>query len=90
MSKENAMNYQDLDSHINNLDLSDFEPGAKHHFDAEAVSLDPSSVLKKICKLYRGIRPILVAITKIPLIPGKFTKPLKTFIKLMDTLCPGS
>lgn len=91
MCNENKSNYsftyEELDNHITNVDLADFKPGGRYHFDANDVTANPGGVLQKVCKVYNAIRPILVIISKIPLIPSKFTKPLQAFIIAMDTIC---
>jgi hypothetical protein len=82
--------FEDIDKHINALHLADFQAGGKSHFNAAAVSANPADVLKKVCEVYRGIRPILIALESFPLLPKKWRDALKTFTNLMDTLCPGS
>ena len=86
---DNTLTFEEIDRRISALDLSAFQRGGRQHFTAESVSGDPTGVLQKICGIYRGIRPILIAIESIPLIPKKWRDALKTFTDLMDTLCPG-
>lgn len=80
--------FEEIDRSIEALDLDSFEEGGTRHFTAEAAAADPRGVLDKVCEIYKAIRPILVALSKFPLIPKKWRKALKTFIGLMDKLCP--
>lgn len=85
---EKQWTFEEIDQHIKSANLAQFEHGGGGHFTAAAVAANPSDVLKKICSIYRVIRPILVALSNLPLIPGSWKTALKTFISLMDTLCP--
>ena len=84
-----GLTFEEIDRRISALDLKAFQPGGRQHFTAEAVTAAPGNVLQKICAIYRGIRPILIAIENFPLVPSKWREALKTFTDLMDTLCPG-
>ena len=81
--------FEEIDQHISALDLSAFQRGGRKYFTTEDIKAAPGNVVEKICALYRGIRPILIAIGNIPLIPKKWREALKTFTDLMDLLCPG-
>jgi hypothetical protein len=86
---ESNLTFEEIDRRINALDLKAFQAGGRQHFTAEAVRTVPGDVLQKICAIYRGIRPILIALENFPLIPKKWRDALKVFTDLMDTLCPG-
>ncbi|HEV8240633.1 MAG TPA: hypothetical protein VGS57_14785 [Thermoanaerobaculia bacterium] len=88
MSEQNS--FEEIDRHINAVKLEDFQPGGRHHFTAAAATAAPGDVLKKICAIYRVIRPILIAIENFPLLPKKWRDALKVFTDLLDTLCPSS
>lgn len=47
----------------------------------------PADLLEEIGKIYIIVRPILVALKDIPLIPAEWKNGLKTFIGLMDGVC---
>ena len=85
---DNEITFEEIDRHINALDLNAFQAGGKHHFTAEAALAAPGDVLKKICTVYKAIRPILIAIEKFPLLPKKWRDALKTFTDALDKLCP--
>jgi len=81
--------FEDIDRHINSLKLADYQPGGARHFTAAALTGSPSDVLKSVCGIYRGIRPILVALQAFILIPPNWRSAIQVFMSLMDTLCPG-
>ena len=83
-----AYSFEDIDRQINSLDLKDFQPGGRSHFTSDAVAAAPGDVLRKVCAIYRGIRPILIVLQDFPLIPKKWRAAVKVFTDLMDTLCP--
>ena len=83
------MTFEEIDRHVNALDLSAFRPGGRQHFAPAAVQADPGGVVGKVCAIYRGIRPILGAVAAIPLIPKNWKAALQVFLDLMDGLCPG-
>jgi hypothetical protein len=86
---DTTITFEEIDKHINSLNLQDFQTGGKGHFTAAAVAASPGDVLKKVCTIYRAIRPILIGLENFPLIPKKWRDALKTFTTLMDTLCPA-
>ena len=68
---------------------------------AEAAKLDHAGVqahvtqmqgqaltIPSVCALYKKVRPALVLIEKIWLIPASIRAIIKTFVGLMDTMCP--
>ena len=85
---DNALTFEQIDAEIKKINLKDFETGGKHHFTAAAVANAPATVLQSICSIYKSIRGILVAIGNFPLLPGSWKTAIKTFISLMDNLCP--
>ncbi|MEO8568328.1 MAG: hypothetical protein ABI419_04315 [Ginsengibacter sp.] len=85
---ENEITFEQINDHINKADLSQYQKGAAGNFRAADVKTDAGGVLQKVCGIYHVIRPILQAILKIPFIPEKWKEVIKTFIGLMDTLCP--
>ena len=90
MAKEDSnLTFEAIDAHIKKADLKAFEPGGARHVTAAAVKASPASVLPQICQIYHVIRPILQAILLIPFIPASWKAAIKTFISVLDTLCPG-
>jgi hypothetical protein len=83
---EQTMTYEQIEAHVKGLDLAQFEkPQVRGMGDAQA---DLAGQLQQVCKIYKGVRPILQAILAIPLIPDVIKRPLRTFISVMDTICP--
>lgn len=88
MTNEKEMSFEEINAQIESIDLSEYEEGGKNYVAVADVRADASGVLSKICGLYKKIRPILVGISKFPLLPASWKGAIKTFIGLMDTLCP--
>lgn len=83
-----TVTFEQIDSDIQKLNLADYQPGGKAHFTAEAVRANPAAVLPQICPIYKAIRPILVILSNLPLIPPGWRNAIKAFIGIMDALCP--
>jgi hypothetical protein len=84
----NEWSFEEIDKHIQQVDLKAFEAGGKQFFDAATARTAPADVLTKICAIYKVVRPILIAVSNLIIIPKKWRDAIKTFIKLMDQLCP--
>ena len=82
------MTFEELIQHFTNSNLEQFEEGAESYFQASDVKVDPILVLKKICKIYKVIRPALVILSRIPFIPPIVKKAVQTFMSLLDKVCP--
>lgn len=82
------MTFEQIDEHISNSNLSEFEDFTLGSRSITDNAADTAGVLEKICKIYHVIRPILVIISKIPLLKQSWRSALKTFILTMDSLCP--
>lgn len=74
--------FEDVDRHIQQVNLASLKPAAKGVAAAEAVP--------GICPAYQAVRPILVIVSNIPIIPQKWRDVLKTFIEVVDVICPPS
>ncbi len=83
-----ALTFEEINGAIEKLDLADFSPGGKRHLTAEAVKANPAIALPQICPIYKVIRPILVALESLVLIPQKWRDVIKTFVSIMDAICP--
>lgn len=82
------MTFEELDKHFNNADLSKFQMAAKGT-DAAAAKANPAEVLAKICGIYQVVSPLLAVVSNLPFFPKKWKEPLRTFISLMNTVCPA-
>lgn len=50
--------------------------------------LTTAAAIPQVCPVYKAVRPFLVAVSNIPFIPQKWRNGIKTFIQVMDTICP--
>jgi hypothetical protein len=87
---EQTLTFEEIDGHINALDLAPFRAGGPRQVTAALAQADPKETISRVCAIYRGVRPILAGLAAIPFIPGKWKEALKVFMSLMDALCPGS
>lgn len=55
--------------------------------DASSLALDVTAKLKKICSIYKSVKPVISIITSIPFIPGNVKSAVKTFMNVLDTVC---
>lgn len=51
-----------------------------------ALSLTGSGV--QLCPIFTAVRPILVAVSSIPLLPKRWRDALATFVRVLDAVCP--
>jgi hypothetical protein len=86
---DKQLTFEEVNTHFENADLSIFEKGGKHNFSATDVVSNPNGVLENVCRIYRIVRPFLALVSNIPLIPASWKNAIKTFVGLMDQLCPG-
>ena len=79
-------NYEDYEKeHLQDSDLYSLEKEVEALEREEAI--DPSGIVQTICKIYRKIRPLLDALLKLPFIPEKIKRVIRTFMKILDLLC---
>ena len=84
---EKEITFEQINDHINKADLSQYQKGAAKHFTAADINANAGGVLEKVCGIYHVVRPFLEGVLKFPL-PAKWKEAIKTFMSLMDTLCP--
>jgi hypothetical protein len=85
---DNQLTFEEVNKHFEQADLSQFEKGGTHFFSTESVTSAPAAVLPKVCAIYKIVRPFLALVSNVPLIPKKWRDAIKTFMGLMDGLCP--
>ena len=72
-----------LDQDLANADFMN-----EQDVSADALgALDVSGKLKKICSIYRSIKPVISIITSIPFIPGNVKAAVRSFTAVLDTVC---
>ncbi len=54
---------------------------------ANAKALSKADANNRLCSIYHVARPVLVILTKIPLIPPKIKNVIKAFIEIVDIIC---
>ena len=86
----NQLTFEEVNSHFEKADLKKFETGGTGYFSAAEVTANPANVLEKVCGIYRVVRPFLLMVSNIPLIPASWRAAIKTFAGLMYQLCPGA
>jgi hypothetical protein len=84
--QDKELTFEDVNRHFERVDLSTFQKGGKNYFAPGAGAT--ADVLQKVCSIYKIVRPFLVLVSNIPLIPAKWREAIKTFINLMDGICP--
>ena len=80
---EREYSFEEIDRQIKGLDLAGMNERA-----AGMATASPADVIGQICPIYRAIRPILQGILLIPFIPETWKQAIRTFIRLMDLVCP--
>ena len=80
--------FEEVNALIEKADLTPYQQGGVHHFNAAHTQANPGNVISKICGIYKIVAPILKLVASLPLIPAKWKAAIKTFTDLMDTLCP--
>ena len=77
--------FEEVDKHIQSIDVAAFQAGGKHYL---APGAGHAAALPNVCPAYKAVRPILMLLSNTPLIPATWRAVLKTFIAVMDVLCP--
>jgi hypothetical protein len=85
---DTQLTFEQVDAHIKSANLKEFEAGGAKHFKGGDVKAAPADVLQKVCGIYNVVKPILSIIANLPLIPAKWKEAVKTFMNLMNTICP--
>lgn len=81
---ERELSFEEVDRQIQALNLSEAEEGAGR---MQAAAATPAAILPQICPIYRAIRPILAGLLNLP-IPNAWKQAIRTFMRLMDLICP--
>jgi hypothetical protein len=78
----------EVEEHFDALDLKTMAPGGALHFTAADVKAKPADVITKVCGVYQKVRPFLSLASELFLIPAKWRAALKSYMALMDQVCP--
>ncbi len=79
--QEPQMTLEQIEAHIKSANLEQFN-------QPHAQAQDLSAQLQKVCQIYKVIKPILQAVLSFPLIPSSIKNAIKTFVNVMNTICP--
>jgi len=79
------MDFEKVDRHIQEADLTIFQDGGDHYLKAEdGICIDT------IRQIYKIVRPILLIFNNFLFIPQKWRIALEIFIQAMDIVYPSS
>ena len=81
--EEQNMTLEQIEAHIKSSNIEQF-----NQQQPSAQAQDITAQLQRVCGAYRAIRPVLNAVLGFPLIPGSIKTPLKTFMSVLNTICP--
>lgn len=88
--QEPEITLEQIEDHIKKANLEQYDDSRRTEGMAAAgAQQDLAGQLQKVCGIYRGIRPVLKVLLNFPLIPGSIKKALKTFVNVMDSICPA-
>lgn len=88
-SKAVSVDFDAVDKAVKSVDLKAYAAGGKMAVTKAELADSPRNVLEKICPIYKSIKPILLALSEFPLLPKAWRDALKTFISVMDAICPA-
>ena len=78
--------FEQIDAAINKFDF------AAHHGAVAklgpAAASNPALALPQLCPIYKVVKPILVALSNLIIIPQKWRDAIKAFMAIVDVLCP--
>lgn len=80
--QENQITFEELAQLDRDLANADFLQEQDVQSD-----LDISGKLKKICSIYKSVKPVLGIINSIPFIPGNVKSAVKAFANVLDSIC---
>lgn len=80
---EKQITFEDLARLDKELANADF----MNEQDVSADGLDVTGKLKRICSIYRSIKPVIGIISSIPFIPGNVKSAVRSFTSVLDTVC---
>lgn len=80
------MTLEQIEAHIKAANLEQYDKPAAHA--AAAPQQDLASTLKRICAVYKAIKPILQVVANFPLLPASIKNAIKSFMNVMNSICP--
>ena len=71
-------NFAEIDHHVKTLDIE--------AIDATTLHDAPGDRVHKVIAIYKSVRPLLVAVTALPLIPNQWRAAVQMFVVSLDAL----
>lgn len=87
MSTEQQMTLEQIEAHIKQANIGQYDQAMQMHVSGKAA-LQPAAVLTNVCGVYKAIKPVLTVIVNFPLLPGAIKTAIRTFMSVMNSLCP--
>ena len=76
----NPLTFEDVDKHIESIDLAKLR--------ATSAQTGGAAAIPNVCPVYKAVRPILVLLSTLALLPQKWRDALKALIQVLDVVCP--
>ncbi len=80
----NIPTFEEVDKHIQSADLSKIQAAVK----SGAAAGGTAAAIPNVCGAYQVVKPILLLLAGLPLIPKKWKDAIKAFMGVLDALCP--
>ncbi|MBC7686995.1 MAG: hypothetical protein H7211_02325 [Aquabacterium sp.] len=88
MAQELQMTLEQIEAHLKAANLEQYDKPQGQPGGAAAPQQDLAAILKRICAVYKAIKPILTVVVNFPLIPASIKNAIKTFMNVMNSICP--
>lgn len=89
--KERTWDFDSVDTHISRWFLEDLKKDVIDVTDKKkGVAIPPDVAIKRICEVYKVVRPILKIVSEFSLLPRAWKQVVGLFIRVLDALCPGA
>lgn len=79
----NIPTFEEVDKQIQSADLSKIQAAAKGGAAAGTAAAIPN-----VCAAYNIVKPILLLVAALPIIPKKWKDAIKAFMGILNALCP--
>ena len=84
---KDSMTFEEIDAHVAKSNILQYDKKEAVAEVAGLVPTRPAEVLKRICEVYKVVKPVPEAVCRFPLIPGRIKRAIKIFMSILDTLC---
>ncbi len=80
MTNQENLTFEQVDELIRKADLSEYQ-------NADLAAADIATQLRRVCGVYRTVRPILNLVVNVPLIPSSWKNAIRTFVSVLNSIC---